>query len=182
VASRGDAKRVRIPLMEAFRSAHRERDARVHLDVRDEAGERVLAGRRAGARAAVSAADIQRSVAADLERLLNAVNFAAGVDLDGLPHVARSIVNHGFVDIARLSIDEISVNDVAGEIERVLRTFEPRLAPRSVSARRDDTVDAAELKLRFVVRAEIEADPLNVPVEFVADLERDTGRVRVAQR
>lgn len=182
MASRGNAHRVRIPLMEAFRAAHRERDARVHLDVRDAGGERVIAGRRAGARAAVSVADLQRSVATDLERLLNAVNFAAGVDLDALPHVARSVINHGFVDIARLSIEDGAVNDIAAEIERVLRAFEPRLSARSISARRDDTVDSAELKLRFVVNAEIEADPLNVPVQFVADLERDTGRVRVAQR
>ena len=42
--------------------------------------------------------------------------------------------------------------------------------------------DPGELKLRFLVRAEIRADPLNVPVEFLADLERDTGRIRVAQR
>ncbi len=56
------------------------------------------------------------------------------------------------------------------------------LAPGSIAAQRDATVDPAELKLRFLVRAEIRADPLNVPVEFVADLERDTGRIRVAQR
>ena len=182
MASRNGPKRVRIPLLEAFRAAHRARDARVYLDLRDETGERVIAGRRTGGRVAVSVLDLQRSVGADLERLLNAVNLAAAIDLDGLPHAAGSILNHGFVDLARLTLEEITVNDVAGEIERVLRTFEPRLGARTITARRDETVDPAELKLRFVVRAEIQADPLNVPVEFVADLERDTGRVRVLQR
>ena len=182
MVARADAKRVRIPLMEAFRTANTRKDARVHLDLRDEGGERVLAGRRSSIRAAVSAADLQRSVGRDLERLMNAVNFAADMDLTEFPHVRRSILNHGFVDIARLSIDDGAVNEIGAEIAHVLRIFEPRLAPASISARRDMTVDPAELKLRFIVHAEIEADPLNVPVEFVAELERDTGRIKVAQR
>ena len=39
--------------------------------------------------------------------------------------------------------------------------------------------DGAELKLRFMVRAELFCDPLNVPVEFVADVELDTGKISV---
>ena len=182
MAARSDAKRVRIPLMEAFRSAHADRDARARLDIRDEAGERVVSGRRMKARAAMSAAELQRSVAGDLERLMNAINFAADTDLDAFPQVRRSILNHGFVNIARMTIDEIAINGIAEEIVTALRTFEPRLAAGTIAAQRDATVDPAELKLRFVVRAEIEADPLNLPVEFVADLERDTGRIRVSQR
>jgi type VI secretion system protein ImpF len=182
VGSRAEVKRVRIPLMEAFRAAHADKDARTHLEIREEGGERVIAGRRTSARAAVSTSDLQRSVAQDLERLMNAVNFAAGTDLGAFPHVGRSVLNHGFVDIARMSIEDGAVDEIAGEIETVLRVFEPRLMAGSVSARRDTSVDPADLKLRFVVRAEIAADPLNVPVEFVADLERDTGRIKVLQR
>jgi len=182
MAARGDAKRVRTPLIEAFRAAHRERDARLHLNIRDEGGERVLSGRRNGARAAMSATDLQLSVVRDLERLMNAVSLAADIDLEPFPQVRHSVLNYGFADIARMSIEEAGVNAIGSEIEAVLRRFEPRLAPRSITARRDTALDTAELKLRFVVRAEIVADPLNVPVEFVADLECDTGRIRVAQR
>ena len=182
MAARAETKRVRIPLIEAFRAAHGERDARSHIDIRDADGERVLSGRRSGARTAMSASDLQRSVARDLERLMNAVNFAADTDLKPFPEVRRSILNYGFSDIARMSIEESGVGNIAGEIEAVLRRFEPRLAPQSIQARRDTELDPAELKLRFIVRAEIVADPLNVPVEFVADLERDTGRIRLAQR
>jgi type VI secretion system protein ImpF len=182
MAARTDARRARIPLVEAFRAAHRERDARSRIDIRNDGGERVLSGRRSGARSVMNATDLQRSVARDLERLMNAVNFAADTDLERFPEVCRSILNHGFVDIARLSIEDSRVNDIAGEIETVLRRFELRLEPGSITVRRDLTVDPAELKLRFIVCAEIEAEPLNVPIEFVADLERDTGRIRVAQR
>ncbi len=37
--------RLRPPLMYAFREAHAARDARKKLDLRDEAGERIVAGR-----------------------------------------------------------------------------------------------------------------------------------------
>ncbi|KQO91905.1 hypothetical protein ASF36_18810 [Methylobacterium sp. Leaf90] len=113
---------------------------------------------------------------------MNAVHLAADLDLSAFPHVCRSVLNHGFPDIARLTIEEAAVNGIAAEIETALRTFEPRLAPTSIVARRDEAIDPAELKLRFIVRAEIYADPLNVPVEFIADLERDTGRIKVARR
>ena len=182
MAARGDAGRVRNPLIETFRAANRDRDARLRLDVRDEDGSRIIAGRRTSPRIAVSTADLQRSVARDLERLMNAVHLAADLDLEAFLHVRSSILNHGFVNISRMTIDEGGVNGIAAEIESALRVFEPRLAPGSITARRDDTVDPGELKLRFLVRAEIRADPLNVPVEFLADLERDTGRIRVAQR
>lgn len=182
MAARPDTKRVRIPLMEAFRAANADKDARIHLDVRNEGGERVIAGRRTGGQAAMSVADLQRSVAHDLERLMNAVNFAAGTDIAEFLHVRRSVLNHGFIDIARMTIEDGDVDSIAEEIERVLRTFEPRLDTGSVTARRDRTLDPAALKLRFVVRAEIKSDPLNVPVEFVADLERDTGRIKVSKR
>lgn len=179
---KGSSTRVRLPLAEAFRQAHGHRDARLRIDQRDEAGERVLAGRRGGARAAMSAADLQRGVARDLEDLMNTVNFAASTDVTDFPAVARSILNYGFTDISRRSIDEETVAEISAEIETALTLFEPRLAAGSVVAWRDDTVDPAELKLRFVVRAEIDCDPLNLPVEFVADLEQDTGKIAVRYR
>ena len=40
--------------MYAFRGAHAARDAKVKLDLRDEAGERIIAGRRAAVRTAIT--------------------------------------------------------------------------------------------------------------------------------
>ncbi|MCJ2033858.1 type VI secretion system baseplate subunit TssE [Methylobacterium sp. J-068] len=179
---KGSAKRVRIPFVEAFRSAHGQRDAREAINERDEAGERIIPGRRAVARSAMSAADLQRAVARDLEDLMNTVNFAASTDISDFPAVATSILNYGFTDISRRSIDEQTVSEIGAEIETALTLFEPRLAAGSVAAWRDRDVDPAELKLRFVVRAEIDCDPLNLPVEFIADLEQDTGKISIRYR
>ena len=56
--------------------------------------------------------------------------------------------------------------------------YEPRLAPDSLQIERDNTVDAVELKIRFVVRADLTCDPVNVPVEFVADIV-ESGKIVV---
>ncbi len=91
MGAKSGAGRVRNPLIEVFRAANRDRDARVHLDIRDEEGARIIAGRRTSPRAAVGTGELQRSLAGDLERLMNAVHLAADLDLTAFPHVRRSI-------------------------------------------------------------------------------------------
>jgi len=162
--------------MRAFRDAHQARDARAKLELRDEGGERIVAGRRSAARSITEAA-MRSDVARDLETLLNTVNLGSAISLQGFDYVRRSILNFGFPDLAHRSIDEISVDDVKGELETVLIDFEPRLVSQSVRVMRDETLDPAELKVRFVVRAELYCEPVNAPIEFFADLELETGKI-----
>ena len=49
-----------------------------------------------------------------------------------------------------------------------------------MSSRDYEAVPTARIcKLRFMVRAEMFCDPINVPVEFIADVELDTGKISV---
>ena len=57
--------------------------------------------------------------------------------------------------------------------------YEPRLDPATIQAGRDSSVNSDELKVRFVVRAELRCEPVNVPVEFVADVELDSGSIQI---
>ena len=64
-------------------------------------------------------------------------------------------------DIAHRTIDEVSVDDVRTEIETALINFEPRLVARThPCAARRCTVDASELKVRFVVQADLRCEPV----------------------
>lgn len=171
--------RMRVPLMSAFRAAHEERDAQKNVDERDDSGERVLAGRRATGRSTMSEAALQRTVATDLEALMNTINLAASLDLGENDEVRRSILNYGFPDVVHRSIDEIGVDDISAEIEYALKIYEPRLVPGSIYVRRVRSFDEVDLTVRFLVRADLNCDPLNLPVEFVADLERDSGKVTI---
>jgi type VI secretion system protein ImpF len=172
-------KRLRPPLMFAFREAHLEKDAKTALDLRDEGGERVLAQRRSAPRAAITEQKLRREIAVDLEALVNTVNLASAMDLSGMEHVRRSILNHGFPDMTRLSIDEHRVDAIRSDLAEVLTGYEPRLIRDTIAVVRDDTLDAAELKVRFLVRAELNCEPLHVPIQFVADLELDTGKIAI---
>ena len=84
-------------------------------------------------------------------------------DLSDVPEVRRSILNFGLRDLARLSLDEDAVHGVAKELEVALRDFEPRLAPKTIKVRRDDKVSPDELRVRFLVSADLRLQPVNVP-------------------
>ena len=61
-------------------------------------------------------------------------------------------------------------------------TDERDVVTGSIQVSRDTSVSADELKVRFVVRADLNCDPLNLPVQFVADLERDTGKILISRQ
>jgi type VI secretion system protein ImpF len=171
--------RLSPPLMLAFRSAHEARDARKKLNLRDESGERVIAGRRSAGRFPISETLLRREVSHDLETLLNTIALESTLDLDGRDCVRTSILNFGFPDIAHRSIDEVADDELTDALRETLTTYEPRLDRNTIRVRRDGSVGPEQLKLRFIVHADLKAEPLNVPVEFVADVDLDSGDIQI---
>jgi len=179
MAGPGKKDRLSPPLMYAFRGAHAARDAKKKLDLRDEAGDRVIASRRSTARGAITEPLLRREVATDLVALMNTVALESCIDLEAFGHVRKSVLNYGFPDLVHRSIDELDSHDISAQLKAVLTRFEPRLLPASIQVTRDATIAKSELKVRFVVNAELACEPLNVPVEFVADVEFDTGKILI---
>jgi type VI secretion system protein ImpF len=170
--------RLSPPLMHVFRSAHEAKDAKRTIDQRNEAGERVIAGRRLRARQVITETMLRREVSRDLDALLNTIALDATVDMEHAPHVRKSILNFGFPDIALRTIDENGVDDIPDEIRTAIVNYEPRIAADSLRVARDKQVDPVELKIRFVIRAELVCHPVHVPVEFVADIV-ESGKIVV---
>jgi len=162
--------RLSPPLMHVFRTAHEAKDAKLIIDQRNEAGERVMASRRLGARQAITESMLRREVSRDLDALLNTVALEATVDMDNAPHVRKSILNFGLPDIAIRTIDENGLDEIPGEIRTAIVNYEPRIAPDTLRIERDKELDPVELKIRFVIRGELVCHPVHVPVEFVADI------------
>ncbi|WFU44331.1 type VI secretion system baseplate subunit TssE [Bradyrhizobium sp. CB82] len=171
--------RLSPPLMLAFRAAHDARDARKKLNLRDQFGERVIAGRRSSGRFPISETLLRREVAHDLETLLNTIALESTLNLTGRDCVRTSILNYGFPDIAHRSIDEVTDEELSDALRTALTTFEPRLDRKSIRVRRDSSVGPEQLKLRFIVHTDLKCEPLNVPVEFVADVDLDSGDVQI---
>jgi type VI secretion system protein ImpF len=170
--------RLSPPLMHVFRAAHEAKDAKKRLDIRNEAGERIIASRRLRARHVITETALRIEVSRDLESLLNTVAMESTIDMTETPNARKSILNFGLPDIADRTIDEMRVNNIPEEIKTAIIQYEPRLAAASLHVERDVSIDPAELKVRFVVRADLSCDPVHVPVEFVADV-IDTGKIVV---
>ncbi|MGO9329269.1 MAG: type VI secretion system baseplate subunit TssE [Steroidobacteraceae bacterium] len=168
--------RLSPPLMHVFRAAHDAKDAKKKMDIHNEAGDRIVAGRRLRARQVITEAVLRREVLRDLDALLNAVAMESTVDMGQTPYARKSIINFGLPDVSNRTIDENAVDSIPGEIKAAIINYEPRLAAASLDVVRDMTVDPAELKIRFIFRADLTCDPVHVPVEFVADVV-DTGKI-----
>jgi type VI secretion system protein ImpF len=69
--------------------------------------------------------------------------------------------------------------EISREIEQALTTFEPRLAASTLKVGRDPFVDVEALRIKFFVKADLRAEPIDVPVEFVAEVELDSGKIKV---
>jgi type VI secretion system protein ImpF len=172
-------KRLSPPFMHAFRSAFEKKDSREKLDLRDHAGDRVIAARRSAVRSTISEKVLRREVAHDLERLVNSISMSSTEDLDDFMWVGKSVLNYGLPDLIHRSIDEVANEQICREISTALKHYEPRLAAGSIKVIRDANVDKNELRIRFLVRADLLCTPANVPVEFIADVELDSGNVKV---
>ena len=76
-------------------------------------------------------------------------------------------------------IDEVTDDELSGSLRTTLLNYEPRLDRKTIRVRRDASIGPEQLKLRFIVHADLKAEPLNVPVEFVADVELDSGDIQI---
>jgi type VI secretion system protein ImpF len=168
--------RLSPPLMYVFRAAHAAKDAKKSVDIRNQGGDRVIAGRRLRARQVITEPILRREVSRDLEALLNAVALESTVGMNGAPYARKSILNFGLPDVSNRTIDGKSVSNIPGDIKTAISNYEPRLPAASLHVERDMTVDPAELKVRFIVRADLTCEPVHVPVEFIADV-IDTAKV-----
>jgi type VI secretion system protein ImpF len=173
-------KRLSPPLMYVFRAAHAAHDSKSKAYESASSDKRAGDGRsRLSQRVAINERTLRGEVARDLETLMNCVAMSSSVDLDMYPAVQRSILNYGFPDIAHRSIDELAASDLDQEIERILRLFEPRLIEASMRVTRDRSVDIDDLKIRYIVHADLACEPINIPLQFVADLEVTTGKIQI---
>lgn len=167
------------PLMYIFRDANQARDAKKRVDLRSDDGSRVLSGRRGMTRKPVSEPVLRREVNRNLTNLLNTTQLGSTQDLSQAPYVQRSILNYGIPSLSSITIDENKVSDVTDYLKDALLRYEPRMIPSSIVAKRDTSVDEVELTVRFTIAGQLRCEPLDIPVEFVAEVEGDTGKFRI---
>jgi len=169
-----------ISLMNVFRQAARERDARKTIDVLSEDGGRVLSSRSIERREGASQATLRDHLAQDLMNLLGTIHLDAAQSLDGLDHVRRSVLNYGMQDMSRLTTEDFKKSAVVRDLRAALLAHEPRLIEETlVISLRSKSADNQQ-RIAFDVRAEMTARPVDVPLEFVAEIDTGAGKVALS--
>lgn len=132
-----------------------------------------------GARLEVGVRELKRSVARDLEWLLNTRVWYPG-SLEDWHELSRSVVNYGIPDFSGFSwTSQGDAEKICRALEIAIRRFEPRLAPRSVRVSLQPRSDLAEFRLHFRIDGILHVEPVTEPVSFDTSVEIDTGAMHV---
>ena len=166
-------------MMHAFRESFRQRDAEKLIENINENGERVIASRRSSPRSAIAESALRRELAEDISSLLNTINLASIENLSAYEHVRESILNFGVADLASVTSGSIAARSITSELRTLLENYEARLVPGTIMVKPEAVADDASGRIRFHVNAEMYSTPVDVAVEFVAEVEVDSGQVKV---
>ncbi len=172
--------RMHIPLMYAFRDGFQKRDSAKEIDQR-EGGERVISKRGMLSRTGAKEPELKRDLAVDLGALVNTINLASVENLENLDRVRKSVLNYGLDDIGHLTSEEAAVGNIAADLKNALLNHEPRLDPDTLQIAENAEHNEVEQRVEFKVSAELEAKPVNVPLEFIAEIDVCSGKVQLAR-
>ncbi|WP_102224484.1 type VI secretion system baseplate subunit TssE [Acidimangrovimonas sediminis] len=174
-------KPLQVPLMYAFRDAFRARDARREIDERTADDARVLNDRGALRRRGASEEQLKANLDIDLGHLANTVNLASATPLDDFDRVRKSVLNFGLNDLSHLTYEKLTGMDLAGDLRRALLDHEPRLIGATIHVVLNEGYDETRQRVSLQVKAEMACRPVDVPLEFVAEIDVGSGEVSVSK-
>lgn len=173
--------RLQIPLMFAFRDANEKQDSQKAEDVRGIDGERVVSQRSSIRRRGADEALLKRDLGIDLGNLVDTINLDSSVDLTDRPYVKKSVLNYGIYDLTHVTITVDAGPEVMANLKSALLQHEPRLSPETLVIEPSEKLrDDVNQRLRFRVRADLICKPLDIPIEFVAEIDATSGKVLVS--
>lgn len=130
----------------------------------------------------VSEAELRLQVLRDLTWLFNTTRVGAGIDLSPFPHVERSVLNYGVVDLTGRTLSSMDTQALAMQIRRALTDYEPRLAPDNLQI--SVSLGAGQRGIAALI-IEIDAmlcvEPLPLALQLRTEVDIDTGRVCVQE-
>lgn len=121
---------------------------------------------------------VRNTVRRELAWLMNTTHMEATVNLGPYPHVRSSVLNYGMPDLTGRVYTSRAARDRSEQIRRCINDFEPRMDPARLSVEARLT-GGRESALTFVIRGDVTSAVNAMPVQFVADVEIDTGQTVV---
>lgn len=169
-----------ISLMNVFRQAARERDSRkVDTSISDDDG-KVLSSRSVERREGASQTTLRDHLAVDLASLMGTINLNSAQDLEGLEYVQKSILNYGMPDLTRFTTEDVRRHRLVGDLKRTLLAHEPRLVAETLVVKLRAGDSNNKQHIAFDISAEMAAKPVDVPMEFVAEIDTGAGKVALS--
>lgn len=175
--ARDPKQQLQIPIMYAFREAHKARDAKVDATSYED-GQRVLTERAAVRRRGANEAQLKRNLEIDLVQLANTINLDACMDVDDLEYVSKSVLNYGVVDLSNMTSEDIRLQKVPQRLARALINNEPRFVPEAMDVKLREEFDDVNQKLMFDINAEMACKPVDIPLEFIAEIDVGSGKMK----
>lgn len=182
VKSPNDAQRDRkqVSLMHVFRSAVERRDSR-DGEVNYKGGDREVTTRSRERREGTDEETLRRHLTADMASLMNTIALDAVIDLDDCPYVRNSVVNYGFSDLSTMSNSAAAAAEISALIRETLIRHEPRLIPETIEIKLDHEAQETTQRLSFDILAEMVATPVDLPLEFVAEVDLGAGKMKMTR-
>jgi len=141
----------------------------------------IEASRPRGHRRTTSVRELRRSVARDLEWLLNS-RVLVPDHWHELAEARTSVLTYGVPDFATASWTSTEDRTaLANAIESAIQRFEPRLSRNSVRVYVLSLPEPADFRLRYRISAMLHVEPIREPVVYDTDLDLERGALQVRE-
>ncbi len=127
----------------------------------------------------VALRDLKQAVARDLDWLLNTRVWWPR-DLGHLEECRKSLLTYGIPDLTSYSwASAEDRRNICDCIAQAIKTFEPRLLPRTIKVSLLETEAVDDFRVRLRIDAVLHVEPYSEPVSFDTEIEISTGAVDV---
>lgn len=169
-----------VSLLQVFREANQAKDAQKSETIVED-GENRLSSRAVQRRMGASQEKLKEHLSIDLANLMNTIRLEAVTDLRQHSYTAKSILNYGMDDMANMSSDIANRTSLIRRLRKALIHHEPRLIAETVEVVIREQDHELTQKICFDVQAEMAANPVDVPLAFIAEVDIGAGKVNLAE-
>jgi type VI secretion system protein ImpF len=171
-----------ISLMNIFRQAARQKDAKDGFEESSDTQDRVLSSRMIERREGAADETLRSHLLQDLGSLFSTINLESVEPLTEFPYVQASIINYGILDLTSLTTADIKSQVLLKELRTSLLRHEPRLIDKSISVKLRSESEDSRQHVAFDISADMSAKPVDVPLEFVAEIDTGGGKMSLSSK
>jgi type VI secretion system protein ImpF len=125
--------------------------------------------------------ELRDGVRRDLAALFNATALEVVEDLTDYPHVQRSTLNFGIVDMSGRTASGVDLKELERSLSRAIHEFEPRLMEDTVKIS-SETYDAKSHNLMVAtIEADLWSQPLPQKLMLRTELDLENGEVKLQE-